>query len=332
MEKGKNIEQKLKESEDRYRVLTESMLDGILIIDFTGKVLFANYMALQMFGFKNLEDVLGSTIFDFVVPKYIDRIKTDLKMIYEEKGSYLIEYQVKDRYGSIFWVEAIGKKTIYEGKEVDLVCLRDISERKLTEENMKNLLGKTKKLLDETVMVLSKTISEKDTYTSEHQKRVARLALAISKEMGLSKDIKEGIRISSILHDIGKIYIPGEILTAPRKLTDLEMALVRCHPVKGSEILTDVEFPWPVAKIILQHHERLNGQGYPKGLTAEKILLESKILAVSDVVEAMSAYRPYRNLLGVPSALAEIKKFKGVLYDPEVVDACLRVFKKGFTF
>lgn len=322
----------IKESEDRYGVLTESMLDGIIIIDFKGNILFANYMALQMFGFKSSRELEGKTIFDFMVPEFMEKVKSNLKMVYADKGDYLIEYQVKDRYGSIFWVEAIGKKTVFEGKEVDLLCVRDVTERKLAEESMKNILGRTKKLLDETVIALSKTIAEKDPYTSEHQRRVAKLACALAKQMGFSRDITEGLRIAAILHDIGKIYIPGEILTAPRKLTNIEMELVRYHPVKGSEILANVEFPWPVAKIILQHHERLDGTGYPNGLKTEEILLEAKILGVADVVEAMSSHRPYRSALGITAALAEIKKHRGVSYDTEVVTACLQVFKQGFTF
>ncbi len=332
MENICDVKKKLKESEDRYRILTESMLDGIIIIDFEGKILFANYMALQMFGFKNVSELKNKTVFDFIVPEFLDKLKRDIKMVYEEKGNYLIEYQVGDKYGSIFWVEAIGKKTVFEGKNVDLVCIRDVTERKLAEESMKNSLHKTKKLLDETVIALSKTIGEKDPYTSEHQRRVAKLACVLAGHLGFSKDITEGLRIASILHDIGKIYIPGEILTAPRELTEVETALVRYHPVKGSEILGKIEFPWPVSKIVLQHHERIDGTGYPEGLKADGILFEAKILAVADVVEAMSSHRPYRSSLGIKTALAEIKKYKGIIYDSDAVSACLQVFKKGFVF
>jgi PAS domain S-box-containing protein/putative nucleotidyltransferase with HDIG domain len=328
----KDYNRMIRESEDRYRVLTESMLDGIVIVDFSGSILFANYMTLQMFGFKSSNELIGKNIFDFVVPGSIEKAKSALQLTYSDKGGYLVEYQVKDRYGSIFWIEAIGKKTIFEGKETDLICLRDTTERKLAEESIRSFLDKNKKLLEEIVTALSKTIGEKDPYTSEHQRKVAKLSCAIARKMGITKDIREGLKIASVLHDIGKIYIPGEILSAPRKLTEGEMNLVRYHPVKGSEILGSVNFPWPVSKIILQHHERINGTGYPKGLMAEEILIEAKILGVADVVEAMSSHRPYRSALGIPAALEEIKKNKGVLYDEQVVSACLKVFKGGFNF
>ncbi|MCM8762471.1 MAG: HD domain-containing protein, partial [Candidatus Omnitrophica bacterium] len=140
----------------------------------------------------------------------------------------------------------------------------------------------------------------------------------------------DGLRIASILHDIGKIYIPGEILSAPRPLTDIEMALVRLHPVKGYHILKDIGFPWPVAKIVFQHHERLDGSGYPEGIDDDNILLESRILAVADVVEAMSSHRPYRDALGIESALKEIETKKGLCYDEKVVNTCKELFKMGF--
>ncbi|MCM8760362.1 MAG: HD domain-containing protein, partial [Candidatus Omnitrophica bacterium] len=177
---------------------------------------------------------------------------------------------------------------------------------------------------------LARTIAEKDPYTSEHQRRVSKLACAIAEKIGVSSDFIDGLRIASLLHDIGKIYIPGEILSAPRPLTDTEMALVRLHPVKGYYILKDIDFPWPVAKIVFQHHERLDGSGYPEGIDDDKILLEARILGVADVVEAMSSRRPYRGPLGIKSALREIEAKKGICYDEQAVDTCKNLFKRGF--
>jgi len=322
--------QVIRESEDKYRVLTESMLDAILLTDINGRIIYVNPVALDMFGFKDIKELQKKTFFDLVLPQFIERAKIDLNLISSGKGEYLVEYQVKDVKGTSFWVEMIGSKTVFGGKECLLICARDITERKLAEESLRRMQGRMKDVLEETVSALSKTIAEKDPYTSEHQRKVSKLACAIAEKMGASSDFIDGLRISSILHDIGKIYVPGEILSAPRALTDIEMALVRLHPVKGYHILEGIDFPWPVAKIVLQHHERLDGSGYPSGIDDDNILLEARILAVADVVEAMSSHRPYRGALGIKLALEEIDTKKGICYDESVVDACKELFNTGF--
>ena len=177
------------------------------------------------------------------------------------------------------------------------------------------------------------TIESRDPYTAGHQQRVALLASALAQEMGcLEKEI-EGIRMASQIHDLGKISIPAEILSKPGKLTELELRLVKNHPQAGYEILKNIEFPWPIAQIVLQHHERLDGSGYPLGLKEEAILFEAKIIGVADVVEAMASHRPYRPALGIEKALEEISQYRGILYSPEVVDICIKLFtEKGFAF
>jgi HD-GYP domain-containing protein (c-di-GMP phosphodiesterase class II) len=156
---------------------------------------------------------------------------------------------------------------------------------------------------------------------------VADLARAIATEMGLTTDRIESIGLAAAIHDIGKICIPADILCRPAKLTDTEFSFIKTHAKSGFDILKDIEFPWPIARMIIEHHERLNGSGYPKGLAKDSTLLESRILAVADVVEAMNSRRPYRPALGIDAALNEITGNKSILYDPEVVDACLRIFK-----
>jgi PAS domain S-box-containing protein/putative nucleotidyltransferase with HDIG domain len=225
---------------------------------------------------------------------------------------------IRDEAGNIVAIEGI---------------VRDITERKRLELERLARAQAIENALLQFVDALSSAVELRDPYTSGHQRRVAALACAIAEEMGLSAEEIKVIRVAALLHDIGKaLFVPIEILSKPGKLTDLEMALIREHPKAGYEILRKVEFPWPVAEIVYQHHERLDGSGYPRGLKDEEILLEARIIAVADVVEAMSSHRPYRPALGVDEALAEIRKNAGKLYDPKVVEACIRVFAKGFTF
>ncbi len=210
---------------------------------------------------------------------------------------------------------------------------RDITERKEAEEDKQKSFEKLRKALGATVKAIATVVEMKDPYTAGHQTRVADLARSIGTEMGLSKDQIDSIRIASLIHDIGKISVPAEILSKPTKLTDIEFSLIKTHAQSGYDILKDIEFPWPIARIVYDHHERMDGSGYPNGLTRDEILLESRILMVADVVEAMATHRPYRPALGIDAALEEISQNKGILYDPEVVEVCLRLFReKGYKF
>jgi putative nucleotidyltransferase with HDIG domain len=187
-------------------------------------------------------------------------------------------------------------------------------------------------VLNGTVHALASTTEKRDPYTAGHQHRVAQLACAIASEMNLPENEIEGIRVAGIVHDIGKIYVAAEILNKPVKLKDIEMELIKAHCQAGYEILKTIEFPWPVADMVLQHHEKLNGTGYPQGLSGNQIILGARILAVADVVEAMISHRPYRSALTINDAIKEIKDNRGVLYDVDVVDACIKVLSRGFEF
>jgi len=212
-----------------------------------------------------------------------------------------------------------------------IMSMRTRTQHKFTAQELEKSLEKMKRILMQEVSSLGTALNIRDPYTSGHQRRVVRLAAAIAEEMGCSMDQIEGITVAGNLHDIGKISIPSEILSKPGKLSDLEFAIVKTHPQAGYEIVKDIEFPWPVAEVIMQHHERRNGSGYPRGLTGEEILLEARIMAVADVVEAISSHRPYRPSLGIDIALEEIAQNRGILYDPDVVDACLKLVReKGF--
>lgn len=189
-----------------------------------------------------------------------------------------------------------------------------------------------RKSLEDTILAIAATTEMRDPYTAGHERRVAELATAIAREMGLGEPRIEGIRFGAMIHDLGKIKIPAEILVRPARLSPIEYELIKQHAQAGYDILKGIDFPWPVAQMVLEHHERLDGSGYPNGLKGEAICQEARILSVADTVEAMSSHRPYRPGLGIDKALAEIESGRGAQYDPAVVDACLRLFReKSYT-
>lgn len=223
-------------------------------------------------------------------------------------------------------------ETIVQERTAELTKLnkqlhREIEERKLTQKKLSHSYFQLQQSLDEIVKAMSLTLEERDPYTAGHQKRTTDLCLAIAKEMGLPEHETKGLQMAGLIHDMGKISVPGEILSKPGHLNNAELQLIKRHPQVAYDILNQLDFPWPVDQIVLQHHERLDGSGYPQGLSGDKILLESKILCVADVVETMETNRPYRPSLGRKAALEEISNNRGVLYDPEVVDACIRLFR-----
>jgi putative nucleotidyltransferase with HDIG domain len=209
----------------------------------------------------------------------------------------------------------------------------EIATRTRTEQKLKKGVVRMKKNLEKTIAAIAAVTEIRDPFTAGHQKRVTTLACAIAEEMALPDDQREWLRLAAIVHDIGKINIPTEILVKPTRLSEPEFNIIEAHPQIGHDILAGIEFSQPVAKIVLQHHELLDGTGYPQGLSGEEIVLEARILVVADVIEAMASHRPYRPAQGIGSALEEILHNKGVLYDSNVVDACLRVFyEKNFAF
>jgi putative nucleotidyltransferase with HDIG domain len=210
---------------------------------------------------------------------------------------------------------------------------KELAQRKSAEERAQESVVKLKRMLDEIVQALAGVVQIKDPYTSGHQRRVVQLATLIGQEMGLSPPRVDAIRVSGLLHDIGKIYVPAEILSKPGQLSDPERKIIQSHCQVGFDLLRGISFEWPVAQIVLQHHEQLDGSGYPQGLKGGEILIEARVLRVADVVEALSSHRPYRPAFGVEFALAEIASLGGTSFDPEVVEACLTLFReKTFSF
>lgn len=213
---------------------------------------------------------------------------------------------------------------VEDGCIVGMVSLRDL---------LNNYHENLEMLLEQTVAALSSAAEKRDPYTAGHQERVTHLACAIAQEMGIPDREISGIRMAAFIHDIGKLYIPAEILSKPGKLSDAEFNLIKIHPQIGYDILKGINFPWPIAQIVLQHHEKVNGTGYPTGLTGDDILVGAKIITVADVTEAMSSHRPYRPSRGMPATLKEIRTNKGILYDSAAVDACVKLLvRKKWTF
>jgi HD-GYP domain-containing protein (c-di-GMP phosphodiesterase class II) len=201
------------------------------------------------------------------------------------------------------------------------------------EKELKQTYKKLQKIIESTANIIVKVVETRDPYSTGHQQRVSKLATIIAREMKLPQDKIEGTRIASLVHDIGKVNLPTEIISKPSKLVEVEFNLIKNYPNVGYDILRKVDFPWPIAKIVLQHQEKIDGSGYPRGLKSDEICIEAKILGVANVVEAMSSYKSYRPALSIDEALAEVSNNKNILFDPEVVDTCIKLFKeKDFKF
>jgi putative nucleotidyltransferase with HDIG domain len=240
------------------------------------------------------------------------------------------EFRIVDKDGRIIFVRSSSRPIYKDGEIVSITSLiADIRERKITEEKLEKSYASLKKTLDDAINTMVKIVELRDPYTAGHQQRVAGLATAIAREMKFDDTRIDNLRTAAVIHDIGKIYIPSDILSRPGKLSEMELNLIKTHPQGGYDIIKGMDFPCSIARAVLQHHERLDGSGYPNGLKGEDMLLEAKILAVADVVEAMASHRPYRAALGMDKALEEISKNKGKLYDPDVVDACVELFHSG---
>ncbi len=228
-------------------------------------------------------------------------------------------------------LEEVVEERMAQISKINEKLMVEILERERIKKRFEESNEKLQRVLEETIAALAYAVEKRDPYTAGHQQRVTKLVQAIAKEMKISDDKIAGVSTAAMIHDIGKIYVPAEILSKPSKLTEFEFNMITAHPQVGYDILKGIEFPWPVATIVLQHHERMNGSGYPNKLKGEEILLESRILVVADVVEAMASHRPYRPALGIDKAIDEIISKKGILYDVNVVNACVDVFmRRGF--
>lgn len=317
-------------SEDFVRALIRSACTGIYIIQ-KGRFIYVNSLFQEMTGYSEMELMHASTM-NLVHPDDREMVREKAIENLKSKGyPKPYEYRFVKKNGEIMWMLERVTSTEYNSELATVGSCMDITERKLAEEELKDGLKQLRKAMEGSVQAMALMVESRDPYTAGHQKRVTQLACAIAREMGLPDSQVDGIRMAASTHDIGKIRIPADILSKPGKLEEIEAMIVRAHPQVGYEVLKEIDFPYPVAEAVLQHHERLDGSGYPSGLKGNEIIIEAKILAVADVVEAMASHRPYRPAIGIKEALQEITQNRGILYDPQVVNTCIQLFHdKGF--
>jgi len=327
-------EDALRASEERYRLLVERSRDGILQFDRQGRVVFVNPRGAGILGCER--ERFASD------PGLLERLAHG-----SFKARFIALLEQVRAGGSLpqaasdwLWMRPDGTLVFTENLFTELIddhgrvigfqmALRDVTDKKKAEVERRRNYQKLRRILGQTVNSLSSAVEMRDPYTGGHQQRVAELARRIAEEMKLSPSRVEGIFLTGLLHDIGKINVPAEILSRPGPLGDAEKLMIRSHPEVGYRILKDIEFPWPVAVTVVQHHEHLDGTGYPAGLSGGQIILEARILAVSDVLESMASHRPYRPALGLSRAIAEITQHSGSRYDPAVVETTRALLEGG---
>lgn len=318
---------RLANSEQRFRALVEQSIVGIYMVD----------KSRFLYGNARLCEILGLSASELLQRGPLDVVHAEDRALVLEKITARISGAVADeRYqfrivkpdGTIRHVGVHGRRFEYQGRPVVMGVLQDISGRIAAEKRVTLQMEEIHAAMHATVAAVSRMMHLRDPYTSGHERRVAAIACGIGRELGLDAHHIEGLDVIGGLHDIGKIAVPSEILTKPARLSGVEFSLVKEHARAGYQILKDLKFPWPVAEAVLQHHERLDGSGYPQGLKGEAIALEARILAIADVVESMASHRPYRAAIGVEPALAEIEDGLGKLYDAGAAAACLRLFRE----
>ena len=333
----KRAEELLRQSEEKYRLLADHMKDQVWLMDLNLKITYISPSVEKLLGYTleelkqlSIDKLLTETSLRPAIKLFSEELSKALPASQPSFLKHLVEFEFRCKNGQTLWGECSFSFIRDEnGKPLSILGEgRDITERKRAEDKLQHIIESLEKAVGATIQVLVSVLEARDPYTAGHQSRVTNLASAIATEMGIDKEKIEGIRMAGSIHDIGKLSIPAEILTKPTKLTDIEFSLIKVHSQTGYDMLKNVGSPWSLAQIVHQHHERMNGSGYPRNLKVDEILMEARILAVADVVEAMASHRPYRASLGIEKALEEIEKNKGILYDESVVNACLKLFRE----
>jgi PAS domain S-box-containing protein/putative nucleotidyltransferase with HDIG domain len=312
----------------RYRRLFETAQDGILVLDFeTGKIQDVNPYLIDMLGYPK-EELFSKELWE--IGAMVDKNASIKAFAILKKDGYIkySDLPLRTKAGEIISVEFVSNVYSINGDRVIQCNIRDITDRKNAESSLIRYEQALAFNMYQIVDALTKVIVARDAYTYKHQFRVANLCVAIATKMNMPVNIVEGLKLSALIHDIGKIAVPVEILSKPIKLESFELEALHRHAQTGFDIVKNINFEWPLAQTIYQHHERLDGSGYPNKLKGDSIIKEARILAVADTVEAMSHARPYRPAIGIDAALQEVENGKGKLFDAEVVDACLKLFRE----
>lgn len=334
MEQSDSSKRKRDVSSEWLHALVESALDGIVIMDDKGRIIAFNPAAEKIFGYRS-EDVIGHPVADKLIPEpQRESHKKGLARFLATGKERIIGRRIEvvamraDQSLFIAEMEVISVNPAAE--PVFVTYIRDISEQKQAEAERRQYIINIRKTLAQTIFAVSRTVEIRDPYTAGHQRRVAHLAATIAQKLKLSDECIEGVCFGALIHDIGKIAVPSEIMSRPGKLLDEDVRYLQLHCRKGYEILEPVNFPWPVAEIALQHHEHLDGSGYPQGLKGGEILLESRIVCVADVVDALTAHRPYHPAQPLEEALGLILGKAAKWYDARIVSTCLELFDRGY--
>ncbi len=321
-------------SSEWLRALVDSALDGVVTMDDQGRIIAFNPAAEKIFGYSSGQ-VIGRTVANTLIPRkpQSDQDESLARFLATGRGELIgrrVEITAMRADGSTFPAEIGIISVTPEKAQVFIAYIRDITRQKQAEDDQRQHALKIKKTLVQTILAISRTVEIRDPYTAGHQSRVAHLAATMAQALNLDPERVEGVFLGALIHDIGKIAVPAQILSRPGELMDEDKRYLQLHCQKGYEILEPVDFPWPVAEVAFQHHEHMDGSGYPQGLRGEEILLEARIVCVADVVESLTAHRPYRPAYTLHEALKQITDKTGKWYDSQIVSVCTDMFKKGY--
>ncbi|MBM3709163.1 MAG: HD domain-containing protein [Actinobacteria bacterium] len=321
----KHFESKIIKVAKEWSTTFDAIRDAISIIDLDGKIIRTNKAMSKIFK-KSYDELKSNTCQKLLSSFSHPQSECPLQRAKLSKKRETRIIKADDKF-----FECVIDPVLDENNNITSLVhvLSDITEQKKLEEEIKDNLKKVNKTFEQTISVLSHLVEVKDPYTAGHQKMVADIAAEIARDLNFSNERVKALKLASLIHDIGKISIPASILSKPGKITDIERAWIETHPITGYDIVKDIDFPYPIGEIILQHHERINGSGYPNHLKGNDIMLEAKIVAVADVIDAMSSHRPYRKAYDLKESMEEILKNKGILYDPAVVESCVKLFAEN---
>ncbi|MEE8352619.1 MAG: HD domain-containing phosphohydrolase [Rhodospirillales bacterium] len=304
----------------------------VVVVDLEGRIVYAN-KACEEETLSPVSEIEGKHIWDFFSADEVKASKKVVERVLETSATHRLETHWHSRYDTERLIDWSVNATRQDGGDTDFLVFSglDVTDRKRAEDTIRNDAEHLHQVFINTVQAFMHTVEIRDPYTAGHQERVSELATAIAHEMNVPDAQIEGIQLGSKIHDIGKIYVPAEILNRPGRITDNERNIIKTHPQVGKDILKGLTFPWPIVDMVYQHHERIDGTGYPEGLKGDEITLEAKIISVADVIEAISSHRPYRPALGIERGIDVIKEGRGKFFDEAVADACLKLItEKGF--